>query len=239
MNLKSLFLLFCSLSSMTLHAQNGIYVKPSVGVGLSSVISNYDHPTSTIYNYNLRMGVGYERNKWRIETGVRYFTTGYKNAEYLVFENNINTTTGVITGSEKVNNTYTFTHIAVPVSIGYKIPLTKKLSLVPMAGALVSYNLKCHLKSVTDIYTYSVDYPQEEFERTYNRINVWGSAAINLEYKVGRRLKVAGGLQTDFMLNTMINSKFYSQNYHQYNYDGTINIGVKWHLGHVNNWTSM
>ena len=112
--------------------------------------------------------------------------------------------------------------VGIPLQIGYAIPLSNKLSLVPQLGVIACYS-----------FSGSTQY-EEQAGRTslpgyalndYGRFTFWGQAGVQLEYKLNNRFSLSGGPSLQYMLGGTGNN--YSNSFYNLNF----NLGLKINLG--------
>ena len=233
---KALFLAGAITLAAPAFAQNGFYLSPSIGVGIGNVkmdlvYTNQNGNTitqSSILSYNAKIGIGYKYKNWRFQTGLQYFTTGYK-LNGLLFSSQFdpNNPTIIGTGSSQL----IYNHFGVPLQIGYTIWPGKKLSIVPYIGVLTSYNLGVKSK-VNEGEKETVNkWPKESFENIYNRFSVWGTTALQLEYKVNKRISILGGPSMQYTISNFNHNpsgviyKSTQRNYN-INFDLGVNINL-------------
>lgn len=120
------------------------------------------------------------------------------------------------TGPGKLRINYT--HLGIPLRLGYVIAQAKKINLVPYLGILTTYNTGA--KSVFN--DAASNWSKTVFDNRCNRISVWGTAALYLEGKVGRTMGLFGGPSLQYMISDF--AKGYTT---QRNYTLGLDIGLK------------
>jgi hypothetical protein len=229
---KILFLAGAIILAIPAFAKNGFYLSPSVGAGMSNVKIDhaYNSPNekSGLLSYNAKIGIGYKYKNWRFQVGLQYLTTGYK-LNNLLFGSDFDPTKLIIIGTGSYQITYT--HLGVPLQVGYTLRPEKKLSIIPYAGILTSYNLGA--KSIINesgnetINTWT----KEQFKNRYNTISIWGITALQLEYKVNERISIVGGPCVNYMIsNFSQNPSVIVHESIQRNYAFNFDLGVKINL---------
>lgn len=143
------------------------------------------------------MSIGYHYKNWRIASGVEYLTSGYQMNNLVLNPD----PAGYKTGQDKYKMTYG--HLAIPLQVGYSIFPHRKLSVVPYLGVLVSYNLSAKTYAKIDDGEQTIKWSKEDFDNVYNRISVWGSAALYLEYRLATRISLYGGPSLKYMFSNM------------------------------------
>lgn len=187
------------LFSSSVHAQNGFYLAPLAGAGISNTqhrYTTYDNAgiatsthTSSIFSYNFRAGIGYRYKNWRFESGLQYMSNGYLMKD-LVFGSGYDPATGTIQsyGSYRVR----LNHIGIPLQVGYSIPLSRKLSLIPSVGFITTYTFNGTYETNEGSSVRTGDWTKKSLD-DYGRISVWGQASLQLEYKVNQKISLFGG----------------------------------------------
>lgn len=231
---KTLFLAGAVMLAIPAFSQNGFYLSPSVGAGISNTKQDFfstDPNGNTIkrgstLSYSGNLNIGYKLNHWRLEAGIQYSTSGFK-YDNLVFGNNFPDTTSQ--GSVTIQ----YRHLAVPIKVGYEIRLGNKFNLVPFAGIITSYNLGA--TSVTDIRGEAKrtdSWTKEQFDYDHHRITIWGTAALRAEYKVSNRISVFAGPSVQYMISNLLKSPYSNPAYDaaQRNYTINFDLGVNINL---------
>lgn len=225
-------LLFTGIFSSPAFAQDGFYLSPSAGAGISNSGTSVYSTTANGYNvimdktpvpsYNMQIGVGYQYKKWRFQSGIQYFRSGFKIGALRFNEHFYSFEPAVLTGSGSYN--ISISQIGIPLQVGYAIPLSNKLSLVPYVGLLSSF-------------TFAGSSRHDEYKETskrslsgaelngYGRFTVWGLTGVQLEYKMNNKVSIFGGPSLQYRLGTTGNNtegSFYNLNF---------NLGMKIELG--------
>src|ERR1017187_7545274 len=85
--MKKLILIACLFCGLNTSAQNGFFLQPEIGVGISNtnakfstmnIPGTYSWPPTSIFTYDCQLGVGYNFSHWAISSGVYYLRSGYK-----------------------------------------------------------------------------------------------------------------------------------------------------------------
>lgn len=231
---KTLFLATAVLLAIPAFAQNGFYLSTTVGTGMSNVKQGYTFINENgsfvkqtgIMNYNAKIGVGYQFKNWRFQTGLQYGTSGYK-LKGSLFSADFDPITPYQQGASEYQLTYN--HIGIPVQVGYVILPERKLSIVPQIGIFTSYNLGAHSSMVSQGEQKEHTWSKESFEGQYKRVSIWGTAAIQLEYKLSKRISLIGGPSVQYMINNFNyspNPSFFKSEQRNYaiNFDLGVNI---------------
>ena len=230
--MKGPLLTIIFFNCITAFAQTGIYLTPSAGIGLTNVLARPAQSDANSLHYNAQLAAGYQLHNWRIETGIRYFTSGYATRNTLVFEQDIDPVTGAIMSAHYGSIRTTYTHIAIPLSIGYNFRLAQRWALVPMAGVAVSRNVNCNIRTKYGVHNSSRDISTQQFDFYYNRTSVWAHLRANVEYTPAQRLSILAGLQAESMFSSLLKPVATTAPTQptQYNYALSFNCGVKWLL---------
>lgn len=189
-------LLLAGALSLSAHAQNGLYVAPSFGAGISGSthkFSDFEGKSrkQSLFSYNAQLAIGYKHDRWSLQTGISYFKSGYK-LNNLTFGSDFNPDGP--TASR--NYTMELNQLGIPLQLGYSIPLGKRLSITPTAGLLASYALSGHSEI-------------EDMGRTNlsdigwsgkGRFGLWGTLGVQLEYKLSDRFSLIGGPSLQYKL---------------------------------------
>ncbi|WP_118974153.1 autotransporter outer membrane beta-barrel domain-containing protein [Taibaiella koreensis] len=204
---KLIYLLAAISLPAATYAQNGFYLSASGGAGISNATrSEIPGPTlgdkHAVFQYGARITVGYQMKRWRLQTGVQYLTSGFKRD--LIFGNDFNPANlpGVVNPSG--DQSVTFHHIGIPVQVAYTLPLGNKLSLVPTLGVLATYNTGATVQTWEGNNKSTYNLTGDAFGTQYNRISVWGTAALHLEYKLSDKVSLFGGPSASYMFGNMV-----------------------------------
>jgi hypothetical protein len=227
---NTLFLLLaCFFFSTISKAQNGWYLMAAGSMGSSGIKQGSMWPEEYISNitgFNAQARVGYHHKKWRIETGLQYNVTGYKQG--LIFGSSFPDT--LPTGSLKT----TFRELSVPLQVGYEIPVSGKLSIVPYLGITTGLCLGSYYTTkLPDTTVISGKSDSKSFDYVYHKVNVWGSATIHAEYKLSSRWGIIAGPSFQYMLNNMMKrsaSLIPESNSVQHNYLLAFDLGLKMNI---------
>ena len=229
--MKTIFILLlsCCFFATTTEAQNKWYLIGTGSVGSSGIKQGSLWPEEYISNitgFNAQARVGYHFKKWRVEAGLQYNVTGYKQG--LTFGNSFPDT--MPTGSLKT----TFREVSVPLQLGYEIPVSSKLMIVPYLGITTGLCLGSYYTTrLPDTAVISGKSDSKSFNYAYHKVNVWGSAAVHAEYKLSSRWGIIAGPSFQYMLNNMMKrsaSMIPESNAVQHNYLLAFDLGLKMNL---------
>lgn len=223
-------LLITGMFSVSAYAQNGFYLAPSTGAGISNATksvyalgvdgyASFNHK-SAIFSNNIQFGIGYQYKNWRFQTGIQYFKSGYKIDE-LVFGTDFNPTYKSISGSGSYK--VAINQVGIPLQVGYAIPLSSKLSLVPYVGVLSSFTFSGNYQ-----FNEPGKFTNNELSgaalNDYGRFTFWGLAGAQLEYKLSDKVFIFGGPSVQYKLGSTSNNN--QQNFYNLNF----NLGLKFNL---------
>jgi hypothetical protein len=229
--------LAAGLLSATAQAQNGFYISSSIGAGMAGVNRSHANPNnapgvlnqSGIVGLNAKGGLGYRYKNWRLETGIQYLSTGYQ-LNNLTFSSDFDPNKTLITGSGKYKITYG--HIGIPVSVGYKLHLGEKLSLVPSLGVFASYNMGASTWTKEGGTERKNTFSGDDFKKEYNSLSLWSTAALHFEYKLSDKISLFAGPSAQYMISNFYkeptNSTIFTAA--QRNYNINIDLGVKFNF---------
>lgn len=131
--MKSKFvLLFLILLPLFAEAKTDKYFYSSFQTGYGNAICEYSKQRKReqggLQTYGLSLGFMYVYKRWNFELGLSYFTSG------------VNFIDGYAFISEHVYGPHTYYHLGIPVSAGYNLIQTKRLSISGDLGAVASAN---------------------------------------------------------------------------------------------------
>lgn len=138
--MKSYLTLMFLLYSATLFAQGKFSASVSVGTGYSVAHENIVYINYKAINYNnvgnyyFNGSIGYQLHRWRLNAGLAFFRTGfhkgfaYANDPFVFYEN-------IQAHSE---------HIAIPLLLSYRLPLSKVIGITPVAGGTMVFTTGSH-----------------------------------------------------------------------------------------------
>jgi outer membrane protein with beta-barrel domain len=224
--MKKITLLALCFSAVNTFAQNGFFLQPAVGLGFSN-IKEGDFPGKVnpekVFAYSGEVGLGYHLKNIDLNTGIGYLRTGAM-------------VPMTVTSSPASSYAYTFNsyhyfyHITVPVGIAYRFRLTEKLRIAPGASLALSYNLGEKNNAIQNgDQSMLVKMPGDEFDATYKRLSVFGTAKCHVEYSLKKNIDFIAGPSFCYMLTNMYKvpagAPYISR---QNNYALLLNAGVKY-----------
>ncbi len=202
---KKIFLLGLGMCALQAFAQQGFYVAPSVGVGMSNASHDFykmvsgggQIKPSAVLNYNAQLSVGYGFGRWRVESGIQYATTGF------IYKGLIMDTPpgDIISGTEETR----YYHLSVPLRVGYTLPLGSRRSLSPMAGALVSFNTGA--RTIVDFPVFresDTKWTSDNFKTQKQGTSVWGNVSLQAGFRLNGRVTVFAGPGLQYMLTNFL-----------------------------------
>jgi hypothetical protein len=202
-------------------AQGGFFIMPSAGYGFSNIAEKtiYIQPgqKTNTGSYIAEFKLGYSIGNIRFSTGLNYFRTGYCRKKYTLIY--------VPTSSTPVEtDAYSFfSHLGIPLQIGSVIPVYKKLSLYPTIGTDITYNLgeKIAYRNSSGKTSFSIN--SKEFYSTYNKISLFATATVNMEYAATDQLHVIFSPSARYMLGDFLRKPV---NLSQHSYGIYMNAGI-------------
>lgn len=229
---KLLYLVTALCLPLFAPAQNGFYLSASGGAGISN--ASKPEPVGIILkdknafmHYSVKLTAGYQMNRWRFQTGIQYFSSGFKRD--FIFGFNPAYPSGVLdlSGSQSV----TFHHIGIPVQAGYVLPISSKLKLVPTLGLLTTYNISATIRTRENNVKHTGSLAGDDFAAQYNRISFWGTVAAHLEYKLNDKVSLFGGPSANYMIGSLAKSSVNSGfTYSKENYTIGFDLGLSLRL---------
>lgn len=189
---KAAFTLFLiCLATINSFSQSEGFASLSGMLGPSSIWAENDNKDDVLA-LGLDLKVGYRfKNNLQLSTGISYLRTGFtNNLAYIIPLNNL---------SISYYEEYKFTHLLVPVELGYSFRLGHKFCLIPSVNIGVSHLLKGSYFSQTD------NFYKEKFDaarlNSYNSFTFWAGAGLHLTYDVTERIGLTGGYQFNSMIS--------------------------------------
>jgi hypothetical protein len=208
--MKPYFLITLLCFSTQIFAQNGFYLQPSFGAGISN--SNYTDALyygskENIFTYCFNANVAYHFRHWQFTTGIAYLKTGYKVTGDDIAGASI---TGFNSQFPTIGNYEVFySHLLLPFKAGYSLNLGKKMSIIPYAGLEASYNLNRLYKITSPAQAAATRTDDMKyFNIYYNAVSVFGIAGGNLSYKLRPGLSLLCGIEAQYMLTSLVKKKY-------------------------------
>lgn len=209
-----------------IYAQAQTYVQLYGGVGPSNVRVRDMHDgfqsknASTSKNalgYHIQLGIGRQWGNLFVTTGIGYMHTG-RNVTYNYWANAIESPG--THNMRQARRSEDYSHVTIPLNIGYGIRLYEKLSLIPSIGILGSYNTsvrfrqtdRVNMANVYHIALFDLDYTYKgSTMRPFRPYSLWGSAQADVSYCLTSRISALVGISYYRMLTSIIDPKGYPQ----------------------------
>jgi hypothetical protein len=207
LGIRNFLLLFCLLAAFSIAAQERLYLKPSTGIGFSGARTQQ---ANTSFTKQTILGIGYQKNKWRAETGI-----GYQRATTLAGNPNFFDTA-------KMQKFYY--SIVIPFRLSYQLRINNSnFSLNPALGVALSYNTHPGAgNKATDII---------KVQTPFTPFSMLGEAQLNGTYKLNKHVDLFGGPAFQYMLTPIGNHAGPSiSEYRQQHYNWMVNAGINWYL---------
>ncbi len=202
---KILLVLGLGMPVLPSFAQRGLYVAPSVGMGMSNAAQDFftvdqngrQIKPAAVFCYNAQVGIGYRFGRWRLETGLQYAITGFTH-KALFFDD---IPADAAEGTEQTR----YYHLSVPLCVGYTLPLSSRWSLSPMAGALVSFNTGA--RTIVDFPVFresDTKWTSDNFKTQKQGTSVWGNVSLQAGFRLNGRVTVFAGPGLQYMLTNFL-----------------------------------
>jgi len=229
--MKQLSIILICFCCITATAQNGFYLQPEVGAGLSNACWQAFSPAgnpgqSSVFSYQGQMDIGYKAGRWQFISGIGYLRTGVKSSyNYIVDPFFMQGIAVDYNNGAFIKADYN-PHIIVPVKIGYEVcRFSNRLSFTPIIGAQFGYNTPRSF-----VYQYNSSKGQKETE-SQQEFNMWcnpsaiiGLLQLNFEYRLNDRYDLTAGPSLHYMFTSEINFA------NEYDYSLLLNVGLKRHF---------
>jgi hypothetical protein len=171
---------------------------------------------------------GYEIGKFRISAGFSFASTSKKETKTgLLWESDFQFDT--IGQSTSTGTTYThyavFRYAGVPVSVGYIVPISEKIRVIPEIGAIPAITLPI-------MYTYINESTKEKRTsthkagNTYNVFSLSGLGLVAIEFDIARYASLNAGGYYTYQFTNMVSSQP-KGSLHEQTYGGTIGVTFK------------
>ncbi|RYE22014.1 MAG: hypothetical protein EOP51_14210 [Sphingobacteriales bacterium] len=200
--MKKLLLFAVLIGSVAATAQKGLYIKPTLGFGYSNTQPNsFESTNKGGFAYTAGAQVGYKINHVRFESGVNYISTSGKHNGYQFAEDVEFIGGGDVAYPKSYSNFKQTQHyLTVPMKLGYEAALNNKLSLVPMIGAELVFDLGNSYKGERfDLNDEKLGDFQGHFER--DRPTVIGNVGVHVEYRMNRNVHLFCGPTGKYFLS--------------------------------------
>jgi hypothetical protein len=223
--MKQIFVMILLLSPMTGKSQNGAFVEPSSGAGITNMTFKSDSREITgkqsIFSNAVIIALGYENNNIRINTGLGYLKTGFKIKDY--------STIYVKLKPVLTDAIFSYDHVIVPFQISYIKSINKRLSIEPGAGIIFCANLGENIayKNPEKTLKYSIN--NADFKSIYQSFGYLINGKIDLEYRWSKNLDVFAGPTAYYMAPNFL-KRASGSNDKQHNYAILLELGAVFHL---------
>ncbi len=221
-----------SLLALSAQAQNGFYLAPSIGASISNSdrsaynigIEGYTTAStkSPIVSKNLQLGIGYQYKHWRFQSGIQYFSSGYK-VDKLMRDPGFNPNVppdAMNLGAYRIS----LNQVSIPLQVGYVIPIGQKLSLVPYLGVNAGYTFSGTASLDNGITKERWSMPGAALN-DYGRFTMWLTAGVQAEYKLTDKISVTGGPSVQYMMTGTGNN--YEKNFYNVNFNLGLKVGLQ------------
>ncbi len=218
--MKNVFVLLFLFGNSIIYAQDGLFIEPVVGAGLSSTSVHYsefkfkDVPKFT---FNPQLLLGYKYHNFIFKTGIGYLKTGSTGIVYEGFLSEISTI------QYQYNN-----YLTIPLSVAYNFPISPRLSIVPG----VSYSLGFLTSTESSVV---IDYsasPASSYlssdafimKRPASGTNSFAGIQVEADYKINSNFYISAGPEAQYKFSPTFpdNTDFFRP------YTYTLNVGLKY-----------
>jgi hypothetical protein len=183
MKWKLIAFALCMFTAHIHYAQFSVQLSAGAGQSAANVRLDYNNyhmaHNGNTGSYYLYGGIGYQLRRWRLSTGVEFFRTGfnkgfaYSNDQFGFYEN-------IRAHAE---------NMAIPLLLSYRIPLAKKLSIVPAAGGAMIYTARTY--AYTNDMTLNID-PWDHLGWG-RELTAGAIAKISAELALGKKTAISAG----------------------------------------------
>ena len=219
--MRKFILFILCLSCIPAFAQDGLFLQPTIGIGVGKVKYSEDAPFPIKFTLipSVQIGIGYQFSHVVLSTGLGYMQTGF--AQKITYTDYV----GNVVGTGYLNLHYN--HLVVPVTVGYKLNGGKKFSVTPVIGTEITYNISG--REVTSGYgpKQNTKIPNDQFKKGIEPISVFGLIQLNLDFLIADRLSIVCTPKFDYMVTNMLKD---SPHIAQHCYTFLLNAGIKWSL---------
>lgn len=183
MKWKLIAFALCMFTADMLYAQFTVQLSAGAGQAAANVRLDYNNyhmaHNGNTRSYYLYGGIGYQLRRWQLSTGVEFFRTGfnkgfaYGNNQFGFYEN-------IWAHAE---------NMAIPLLLSYRIPLAKKLSIVPAIGGAIIYTARTY--TYTNDMTLNID-PWDHIGWS-RELTAGAIVKISAEVALGKKMAVTAG----------------------------------------------
>lgn len=186
---------FFLLTSATVAAQQGLYVKAEGGWGGTRSHNDDFFGTSTsdiTTTHRAALSVGVQRGKFSLEAGLGYSRTG-GTYDALAFEFDFDPVTGTLTEVPS-RHMVLHMHYTLPMSLGYIMELGKGWTVQPRVGVEGAFNAwLTHSIEKRGVVRSSRVTEEDGYHLGYNKVVVFGTAAVQVHRRIGSRVGLFAG----------------------------------------------
>lgn len=206
---KLIFLLATGALSVSAFAQNGFYITTFASVGLGNAKRDYPETSwgyaltsfldkKPIFTYRAGFLAGYKSKHARVELGFQYSTSGYKHVNLAIRAPQ----KPLGDGFDKI----CYSHLSVPLRLGYEFKIANKLQLVPYIGLAASYNLgTTETTNTSGEGTKTFTWTKEKFDYNNKRVSLWWNVSTRLEYTYNKHFSIFAGPTLEHMISNFSN----------------------------------
>ncbi len=203
---KAIFTLVLALAcAFTAEAQIDLQASFGLGYAAQYIHESLPYAEKIIAN-NISVSAAWQTGNFRYRAGVEYLTTGYTGTGFFIYVNGTTPNTGL--GDYQI----IIRHIGIPLALGYKLQLSRRLSLMPEVGMLVTYNPGASdMRNVYGAIKGNHDWEpmaQGDFDRSYKRYSWFGTANLQLSYQ-WKRWAFFAGPSYYHMISNLSKASFY------------------------------
>lgn len=226
--MRKLILVVLIICHTSLFAQNGFFVQPSVGMGVTnSTVSYFSNYFFNGYNtvvtrnapkpiYKAALLVGHEYGHFIFKTGVSIFRSGIN---YELSDWNFAGTTDPYSSPEQAYSYYYY--VSVPVSVGYRINIDKRLSLVPSLSYALGF-----VRSEYTVSTFHAEY-YGLHSGPASGTNSFAALQLEVAYRLNSKFYLTAAPEAQYMVPT----RFAKNTSYLANYTYSLNLGLRYYLG--------
>jgi len=207
--MKKLLLIFLLLNSILSYSQEGAFLEPSIGLGITSKKDDYPHEDNqNITSYNTQLLLGRRKNNWIFNIGLSFFRTGYSTySPRLIDPLFVNLPYVVV-----------ISNVAIPVKLGYELHISKKFSVVPSLGS--GFTITTKMVSTNE----EIPGGGTALSAHINTSGLFFNAQTYVRYQLNSRFAFIAGPAFQY-IPTRLNVDNFSQDY----YTLTFNAGLQYH----------
>jgi hypothetical protein len=142
---------------------------------------------------SIQLKLDYHINRFSIGSGITYFSAGIEREGIILHP------------VTQLNNTYreeySFRHLMLPLMVSYHAPMGKTFEFIPSAGLGASYTAKAlYGTQSSDSSYFRRNFTNEEFDRNFRKVNIWGIAALNFACNVNEQLALLAAIEGQGMI---------------------------------------